>query len=149
VFNEPVTELDPVFTGHYPHEIAFGPDGVGGPRQAEPPRNPAHMGVHNHPRRDPEGRPKHDVGGFSPHAGEADEFFDRAGNLATVAVHERPGRLFALARKKPVLRITASRSRCFAPARVAASGQRRNSSGVTMLTRLSVHWAERIVAITS
>ena len=36
-----------------------------------------------------------------------------------------------------------------AAASAAGSGQRRNNSGVTMFTRLSVHWAERMVAITS
>ena len=54
---------------------------------------------------------------------------------------------FALLRKKPVLWITFSSALIGAAAIAAGVGQRRNSSGVTMFTRSSVHWAERIVAI--
>jgi hypothetical protein len=55
----------------------------------------------------------------------------------------------AFALKKPVDRITASTSACVAAASTAAVGQRLKRSTVTAFTRLSVHWAERIVAINS
>ncbi len=56
---------------------------------------------------------------------------------------------FALARKKPVDRIAASTFARGARAREAGSGQVRNRSRVTMLTRASVDCAERIVATRS
>ena len=55
-------------------------------------------------------------------------------------------RFLALFRKKPVERISSSTSACEPAARARASGYRAKSAGVTMLTRTSVHWAERIVA---
>src|SRR6185369_10523742 len=57
--------------------------------------------------------------------------------------------LLALLRKNPVLLIALSRSARGAPANAAAEGYRRNRPGVTRLTRLSVHWAERIVAMSN
>ncbi len=57
--------------------------------------------------------------------------------------------LRAFARKKPVLRIVSSTSASGAAASDAASGYLAKSCGVTMLTRSSVHWAERIVATES
>src|SRR5439155_1431553 len=56
---------------------------------------------------------------------------------------------FALFRKKPVDLIICSSSSRSAAANAAASGYRAKSAGVTMLTRTSVHWAERIVAISN
>jgi hypothetical protein len=60
-----------------------------------------------------------------------------------------PWRARALARKNPVERMTAWICGRGAAARAAASGHRRNSAGVTRLTRVSVDWAERMVAIRS
>ena len=56
---------------------------------------------------------------------------------------------FAFDRKKPVDRISSSRRSCVAEAIVLASGNSRKRAGVTMFTRASVHWAERIVATRS
>lgn len=55
----------------------------------------------------------------------------------------------ALFRKNPVERISFSRMACFALAKCAAVGYFPKRDGVTMLTRASVHWAERIVATSS
>ena len=55
----------------------------------------------------------------------------------------------ALLWKKPVVRIRASSYGRGALDIAAGVGKRRKSSGVTMLTRTSVHWAERIVATSS
>ena len=60
-----------------------------------------------------------------------------------------PFRLFAFWRKKPVLRMMLSSAGSGAFAIACGVGYRRNSSGVTMLTRSSVHCADRIVAHTS
>ena len=57
-----------------------------------------------------------------------------------------PTRLRDLARKNPVERINSSSSPRSAAAKEAASGYRAKSAGVVMLTRASVHWAERMVA---
>ena len=56
---------------------------------------------------------------------------------------------FALLRKKPVERMMPSISSCRAAAMRRASGYFLNSAGVTMLTRASVHWADRIVAMSN
>ena len=50
---------------------------------------------------------------------------------------------------KPVGKIAFAISPSSASANAAGVGKRANSSGVTMLTRASVHWAERIVATSS
>jgi len=55
-------------------------------------------------------------------------------------------RFFVFDRKKPVDRTISSTSAGSAPARSAGVGYFANSVGVTMLTRSSVHCAERIVA---
>ena len=60
-----------------------------------------------------------------------------------------PRRDFAFALKKPVDRMISSSSPGGEAARAATSGKRRKSSGVTMLTRTSVHCAERTVATRS
>ncbi len=52
-------------------------------------------------------------------------------------------------RKKPVDRISFSRSGAAAAASDRASGYRLNSAGVTMFTRWSVDCADRIVATSS
>jgi hypothetical protein len=62
---------------------------------------------------------------------------------------ETPSRLFALLRKKPVVFTSSSTSSRFAAASAAGVGYVANSFGVTMLTRLSVHCALRIVATSS
>jgi len=56
---------------------------------------------------------------------------------------------FALLRKNPVLWMIRSILAIGAAARSAAVGYFLNSSGVTILTRTSVHWAERMVAISN
>ena len=55
----------------------------------------------------------------------------------------------ALLRKKPVVFMRDSSSGREAWAMAAGVGKRRKSSGVTKLTRTSVHWAERMVATRS
>ena len=57
--------------------------------------------------------------------------------------------LLALLRKNPVGKMTSSTSAGSALARSAGAGQRRTSSGVTMLTRSSVVWADSTVATSS
>ena len=54
-----------------------------------------------------------------------------------------------LLRKNPVVRISSSTSAGSAAARSSGRGYRANSAGVTMLTRSSVVWADRIVAVSS
>src|ERR1700755_1105364 len=56
---------------------------------------------------------------------------------------------FALLLKNPVVRMISISSGNSAFAIAAGVGKRRNNSGVTMLTRTSVHCAERIVATSS
>ena len=51
-----------------------------------------------------------------------------------------------LLRKKPVERISSSKAACGRAAKSCGVGYFRNSSGVTLFTLSSVHWAERIVA---
>ena len=58
-------------------------------------------------------------------------------------------RLSVLARKNPVGVISCSSSARSAAAYAAASGKRAKTCGVTVLTRLSVLWAERMVATNS
>jgi len=58
-------------------------------------------------------------------------------------------RCFALFLKKPVERMSCSTSRRSAAASSAGLRYRRKSEGVTWLTRWSVHWAERIVAMSN
>src|SRR3974390_3542394 len=60
-----------------------------------------------------------------------------------------PIRLLVLDRKKPVVRMISSTSSGLAAASASGSGYLPKSTGVTMLTRSSVHWAERIVAARS
>src|SRR5271156_3578512 len=55
-------------------------------------------------------------------------------------------RLLVLARKKPVERTSSSTWSGFAAARDSASGYAAKSAGVTMFTRASVLWADRMVA---
>jgi hypothetical protein len=55
----------------------------------------------------------------------------------------------ALLRKKPVERISRSRVSWGVRAQSRAVRYFANSAGVTMFTRLSVHWAERMVATAS
>ena len=55
-------------------------------------------------------------------------------------------RLRVLARKKPVDRTSSSTCSGLAAASEAASGYAAKSAGVTMFTRTSVLWAERMVA---
>src|ERR1700691_6168432 len=55
----------------------------------------------------------------------------------------------ALLLKKPVERISPPSSAGFAAAKSAISGYFRNKPGVTSLTRLSVHCADRMVATSS
>ena len=69
-------------------------------------------------------------------------------NRSTTAV-AMPTRLRVLARKKPVGRMSSSTSSTGAAASEAASGNRANSAGVVLLTRSSVHWADRMVAARS
>ena len=57
-----------------------------------------------------------------------------------------PSNDFALLWKNPVGRISASSTAGLAAASARACGNRSKSAGVTMLTRASVHCAERIVA---
>src|ERR1039457_1621958 len=56
---------------------------------------------------------------------------------------------FALLWKKPVVRIIFSSSARGAVDIAWGGGKSLNNSGVSMLTRMSVHWAERIVATRS
>src|ERR1039457_192200 len=56
---------------------------------------------------------------------------------------------FALLWKKPVVRLILSSSARVAVDIACGVGKRLNNSGVAMLTRTSVHWAERIVATRS
>ena len=62
---------------------------------------------------------------------------------------QQPITLRALLRKKPVGRIVSSSSAGSASARSFAVRYRRKRVGVTWLTRSSVHWAARMVAISS
>ena len=57
-----------------------------------------------------------------------------------------PIRLRVLARKNPVDRTSSSTCSGLAAASDAASGYAAKSAGVTMLTRASVLWADRMVA---
>jgi len=57
--------------------------------------------------------------------------------------------LLALARKNPVDLMILWRSLNFAPAKSSTFLYFLKRAGVTELTRLSVHWAERTVAIRS
>src|SRR5258708_357020 len=56
---------------------------------------------------------------------------------------------FALLRKKPVERISGSSCSGVSTAKSFGVGYLRNRMGVTILTRTSVHWAERMVATRS
>ena len=67
----------------------------------------------------------------------------------STTAHAIPSSDFALLRKNPVERISASSSAWSARARALGSGNRSNSDGVTVFTRASVHCAERIVATRS
>ena len=58
-------------------------------------------------------------------------------------------RLLALLRKKPVDWTSRSSSSCVTAASDVTVGYFRNSTGVTLFTRSSVHCADRIVAISS
>jgi hypothetical protein len=68
---------------------------------------------------------------------------------SAISPRANPMTLRALFRKKPVERTTSSTSSWAAPASASASGYRAKSTGVTMLTRSSVVWADRIVATPS
>ena len=56
---------------------------------------------------------------------------------------------FDLLRKKPVVRMSSSNSSGWSEAKASGVGYFWKSTGVTMLTRTSVHCAERMVATSS
>ena len=60
-----------------------------------------------------------------------------------------PMRLLVLARKNPVERTSSSTCSGFAAASDSASGYAAKRAGVTMFTRASVLWADRMVAASS
>ena len=74
-------------------------------------------------------------------------------HLAAEPVDQRGGHAHdaacVLLRKNPVVWISSSTSAGSAAARSAGVGYLANSGGVTMLTRSSVVWADRIVAVSS
>ena len=60
-----------------------------------------------------------------------------------------PMMLRVLLRKKPVVRTSSSTSAGSAAARSSGRGYLANRAGVTMFTRSSVVWADRMVAVSS
>ena len=88
------------------------------------------------------GHAENDVGGFAGRAGDGDEFSEGAGDFAVefpMMAWAAPLMDLALLRKKPVVRMRSSSSGIGALAMAAGVGKRLNNSGVTMLTRTSVH----------
>ena len=106
------------------------------------------------PSCDAEGVAEHHRRGLAPHAGHLHQLARWCGApRRRGAPADQPGRAAHRARLllwKPGGEITSASSGLVAPRRAPrASGQRRNSPGVTSLTRASVHWAERITATSS
>ena len=102
------------------------------------------MGVDNNALRLAEATAQDDIGCFSTHSRQAYQLVKRLGNLASKPFDQ------PLAAAFDVLRLGSEKTGSkLAAASLAGVGHFWNRPGVTRLTRLSVHWAERIVAISS
>jgi len=110
------------------------------------------MGIHHHAARDAEGRSQYHVGGFSCYAGQGEQLFHGAGNLSAELLHDPRGGAddaFRLVAEEPggmnfLLQLFLRQGY-----EILGEGYLRKSSGVTLFTRSSVHWAERMVATRS
>ena len=143
----------PVLPRHELHEVLLDLLRIGLPGQAEPAGEALHVGVDHDPLVLAEGVAQDDVGGLAADAGQRHE--RRPSSAAPRRRGPPPGPGRGPSGRAPCC----GRSRCCGPSPRAPAGRPRRSRGrwgsggrapgVTSLTRLSVHWAERIVATRS
>ena len=110
------------------------------------------MRVHHHAHIDAKGIAEHHIRRLAAHSRQRGERLHGVRHFAAVLLHERLAAarmLFAFDRKNPVDWMIRSSSSGSIAAKSRAVRQRAKSSGVTRFTRLSVHCAERIVAISN
>ena len=135
------------------HQIALNFHRVFFFRQPKPVREAADVGVDDHAGGDSKRRAQHDIGGFASDARQFNQFVQRFWHLAFDIVPPGRGKFpecFWLWREK---------SRCserLFPIPLAWPTRKRphvgyflNSAGVTILTRTSVHCADKMVAISN
>ena len=81
----------PVFLRQQPLQLAFYLEGrICVLRQANPVSHAKHVGV-NRQGVYLKGNRSHDLGGFSPHTGQFDQFLQGIGNIAAKIGHHHPG----------------------------------------------------------
>ena len=122
---------------HDRHQLALDLFGGVFRGQAQPFRQPLDVCVDHDPKCDPEGGAENDICRFPTDACECRQLVQGWRNFTIVTADDLIGHRHQTASlaKKPVERISASSSAGSAFARLAGSGKRRNTSGVTKLTR--------------
>ena len=122
---------------------------VGVLRQIEACGDALHVRVHHHAGGDAVGRAQHHVGGLARGAGNGEHLLHGPRHLAAEFGDHLPAAPtidLALLLKKPVLRMSCASTSGRTAAKSCGVGYLANRPGVTSLTRLSVHCAERMVA---
>ena len=109
-------------------------------RQADAVRHAENVGVHGH-RGLIKGHSHHHIGGLAAHAGELLQVFQIVGNHAVEVAHQ------GLGHAQEVLGLVVGIGNAFDVG--VDLLHRPNNAGVVILTRLSVHCAERITATKS
>src|SRR5271157_3469528 len=147
-----VREDDPLAARNCPHQILLDLLRIGVLRKLQTPRDALYVRIYHHTVGDLEPRAQNHIGGLAGHAGDLQQLVHGARDLppkSLISLRAAPTTDFALLRKHPVERMSGSSSSGLSAANDSRVGYLAKITGVTILTRTSVHCAERMVATSS